>query len=246
MCSMQKKICLIVPCYNEEKRIDFKKFNAMDSLICYVFVNDGSSDNTLDLLNENINNFNCILDLKKNVGKAEATRQGILFLKTLPFFEKLEWVGYWDADMATPISEVENFIKYTNFYESRIDAIYGSRMYRLGSTIKRDFLRHILGRFFATVVALLFKIKSYDSQCGAKLFRRSVIEVAFADPFISKWIFDVEILLRLRNLNVIEYPLKEWCDVKGSKIKILPVAGRLLLDFVRMYRKYILAPKYLK
>lgn len=240
---MQKKICLIVPCYNEEERIVLKKFKAMDYLICYIFVNDGSSDNTLDLLNKNINDTNYILDLKRNVGKAEAIRQGILFLKTLPFFEELEWVGYWDADMATPISEVENFIRYTNFYESSIDAIYGSRVFKLGSTIKRNFLRHILGRFFTTAVALLFRIKSYDSQCGAKLFRRGVIDVAFADPFVSKWIFDVEILLRLSNYNVIEYPLKEWCDIKGSKLRILPVAGRLIFDFVRMYRRYILAPK---
>jgi glycosyltransferase involved in cell wall biosynthesis len=234
---MHKKIGLVIPCYNEENRINLKSFLKLESLT-YVFVNDGSTDKTLSLLQENIDNQNYVLNLDKNCGKAEAVRQGVLFLKNLPVFDGLEWIGYWDADMATPIEEVDNILKFVQFYE-HVDAVYGSRLYRLGSVIERSYLRHTLGRLFASVVSVLFKLKSYDSQCGAKMFRKEVLDLAFNEPFISRWIFDIEILLRLNEHNVIEYPLKKWRDVSGSTLNILPTAKKVVFDLIKIRKMYM-------
>lgn len=235
---MQTKICLIIPCYNEEKRLDFKSFVKHNPLISFIFVNDGSTDKTLSLLEENVVCPNYVLNIDQNVGKAEAIRQGIQYLQSFSHFQTMEWIGYWDADLSTPVQEVDNFIKFTQFYK-HVDAVCGSRLYRLGSHIERNYLRHILGRIFATAVEILFKIGSYDSQCGAKLFKKNIIDVVFKEPFISQWLFDVEILLRLKNYRVIEYPIKVWCDVKGSKLKILKVARKVIFDFIRIYMRYM-------
>ena len=103
----------------------------------------------------------------------------------------------------------------------------GARVQLLGRTILRNRYRHYLGRVFATVASVVLRMPVYDTQCGAKMFVSSEpIALAFRDPFISRWVFDVEILARLvcrGNVNpqvtICEYPLFEWHDVKGSKVK---------------------------
>jgi hypothetical protein len=85
----------------------------------------------------------------------------------------------------------------------------------------------------------------YDSQCGAKVFRSDVINVLFADPFVTQWLFDVEILVRLRNhlgserflKSAVEVPLTEWQEVGGSKLKLAHMA-RVPLELLRIRRKY--------
>jgi hypothetical protein len=88
-------------------------------------------------------------------------------------------------------------------------------------------------------VSVLFKLKSYDSQCGAKMFRKEVLDLAFNEPFISRWIFDIEILLRLNEHNVIEYPLKKWRDVSGSTLNILPTAKKVVFDLIKIRKMYM-------
>jgi len=235
---MQEKVCLIIPCYNEAERLDISLFSAFSENIFYLFVNDGSSDDTEALIRNSLSNNIFLLSLEKNYGKAEAVRRGMLHSMGLPFAKDLAWIGYWDADLATPLSEVPMFIRYTKNYETKIDAIWGSRIYRLGSDIKRSFLRHIFGRLFATAIAILLKVKSYDSQCGAKLFRPDVVSIAFREPFISRWIFDVELLKRLPGHAVIEYPLGAWSDVGGSKMNLVREIPRIVIDIIRIRLKY--------
>lgn len=238
---MPSKIFLIIPCYNEENRLKFKNFKNLDSTITYLYVNDGSTDNTLSLLKENVKYPNRILDLKVNVGKAEAVRKGVLYIRTFSNFKSFDWIGFWDADLASPVEEVLNFIRYKQFYNS-VDAIIGCRLYRLGSKIHRNYIRHIFGRIFATIISIFLKIDSYDSQCGSKIFRKNVLQIVFDEPFLSRWIFDVEILIRLKNYNVIEYPLIEWSDISGSKINLFKDSTKVILDLFRIYKKYIRKP----
>ncbi|MFC1566983.1 hypothetical protein ACFL4A_03985 [bacterium] len=108
----------------------------------------------------------------------------------------------------------------------------------MGSNIVRTYKRHILGRFFATLIGFTFKLKSYDTQCGAKLFHKSVINIVFMEPFISKWIFDIEIILRLKKYNVIEYPLLAWKDVKGSKLHLIRDFSIIIRDIIKLYSMY--------
>lgn len=235
---MQKRIFIIIPCYNEAKRLNVSLFKSCDPAISFMFVNDGSCDGTKLLLEQNFEDCHHVLNLEKNVGKAEAVRQGFLRLKSMPDFNEAEWVGYWDADLSTPLSEIRNFIKFADFYDNNVDAIFGSRVLRLGGNIKRNLIRHLLGRLFCSVMDMLFHFRCYDTQCGAKLFKCGAAEKAFQEPFVSRWIFDIEVLLRLRGCRQIEYPLKSWQDIGGSKIKLFGTFFRVVADIVRIYVKY--------
>ena len=239
MSSPLEKMCIIVPCYNEEKRLDIDKFKSFTGGCYFLFVNDGSKDDTVGLLSRNKQDNMFILDLKQNGGKAEAVRQGMLHVKTLPIYNEIEWVGFWDADLSTPLDELYNYLKYYNTFSPEADTIWGSRVRRLGSNIVRTYKRHILGRMFANVTSFFLKLKCYDTQCGAKLFKKELIDDGFTEKFISRWIFDVEILMRLKKYNIVEYPLNTWIDIAGSKIKMIPVAYRTFAEIFRIRKKYI-------
>ena len=115
MRNMSEKISIIIPCYNESERLDVEAFKRFEDQLHFLFVNDGSSDNTAEIIKRELGGKNCdILDLRLNCGKGEAIRRGYLYLKTLPVYEELSWVGYWDADLATPLSELNYFFSPEN------------------------------------------------------------------------------------------------------------------------------------
>ena len=235
---MKNKICLIIPCFNEENRIDLSSFETFSKDISFVFVNDGSTDGTLKLLEGHASNNILVYSLETNSGKAEAVRQGMLFAESSPALKDIEWFGFWDADLATPLNELGNFLLYKELFYPDAAAVFGSRIKRLGGNIRRSALRHLLGRIFATIFKLVFKVNSYDSQCGAKIFRREYVEKAFAGKFLSRWIFDVEIMIRLKDLNIVEYPLREWADVGGSKVMNVRNIITISRDIFRLWKKY--------
>ncbi len=235
-------IVLVVPCYNEEKRLDLEAFEeGAQGEIQVLFVDDGSKDNTVPRIQKfiegktNMHVHRC----PQNGGKAAAVREGMLHVAKHPMLSKATWVGYWDADLATPLWEVPNMVRYAAFYDNQVDSIWGSRVYRLGSRIVRSPHRHYLGRGFATVIAILLRVESYDSQCGAKLFRREHLETAFTENFLSNWIFDVEIMLRLKGKLLVEYPLRQWEDIPGSKVKIFKEVLRVFRDILKIRKKYL-------
>ena len=110
-------------------------------------------------------------------------------------------------------------------------------------------VRHYTGRIFATSVSLVLDLPIYDTQCGAKMFRCSeTTSVLFKDPFVSRWIFDVEIVARLLQERgpeafrgtrsvLVEFPLQEWEDVSGSKIRTTDFP-KALLDLWRIRSHY--------
>ena len=118
-------------------------------------------------------------------------------------------------------------------------------MKRLGSSIDRHLWRHITGRVFATFASVISRLPVYDSQCGAKLFRRHAVAIVFQEPFATQWLFDVEILVRLRNRlgmravleMVAEVPLKTWVDVSGSKLRVKHMLG-VPFDLLRIHGRY--------
>ncbi|WP_413561312.1 glycosyltransferase [Bdellovibrio sp. HCB209] len=234
-------IALIIPCYNEEKRLQIDEFLKIQNQgLEFFFVDDGSKDQTAQMIAKHAKTHPHIhlVRLEKNGGKAEAVRRGMLEVQKLSNSERFTWIGFWDADLATPLSELSKMLQYASLY-GHIDSIWCSRVYRLGADVQRSQLRHYLGRGFATLVGELLKIKSYDSQCGAKLFRPSTIQTAFSEKFIGKWVFDVEILLRLKNFVVIEYPVTVWKDVPGSKVKIHREIFRVFWEVLKIRKKYL-------
>ena len=225
------KTIIIIPCYNEYGRLkvdEFCRFIKENKGVEFVFVNDGSTDNTLInlelILKEHSNRVN-ILSNAKNEGKGEAVRKGMKYAITL----RPDFLGFWDADLATPLSAIWDLLLVFEQHPE-IKWVFGSRVKILGRRIIRKEIRHYVGRVFSTLASTILKLPIYDSQCGAKIFRNDYcLELALQDKFISRWIFDVELIARLSKLSfecgspkniIYEFPLNSWEDKTGTKIKI--------------------------
>lgn len=245
-----EKTCLVIPCYNESERLDKQAFlselsNNPD--LTLIFVNDGSKDATIDVLRSLHSNSSTgvqdrihILSYSQNQGKATAVQRGLLWADVLlnntaaPDFlndcetmgngiMEAKYFGFWDADLATPFSELTWF--YHLAKDSDPDMIIGSRVARLGSKIERTVFRHYSGRLFATFISQGLGWKVHDSQCGAKIFKSHLISICMDQPFKTSWLFDVEMLVRMKKHYgknatemILEVPIRTWNDVKGSKI----------------------------
>jgi dolichyl-phosphate beta-glucosyltransferase len=229
-----KTTIVVIPCYNEAERLDLEQFQTLlaEPGLSLLFVDDGSGDATLKILQNFAAKTNDVqvLPLSPNRGKAEAVRLGLLQALQC----EADVVGFIDADMATPSEEVLRLTKRA--HAENADAIIGSRIAYMGTDIDRSIGRHFLGRVFATAASIALDAKVYDTQCGAKFFRRSeLISRVIEEPFHSRWAFDVELLGRLlaEEAEIIEVPLQRWVDVPGSKIgfKSMVKAG---LDLVQI------------
>ncbi len=242
-----QKICVIIPCYNEEIRFpkkEFLDFLSSDTNIHFCLVNDGSKDQTIKLLNElqqHAPERIKVIDLPKNGGKAEAVRQGILQANAWKSFTAL---AYFDADFSAPLSQLflllEAFKKNSNSF-----FVFGSRVKRMGAIIHRSPKRHYLGRIFSTFASMMLKLPVYDTQCGAKLISSSEVNDIFAAPFISRWLFDIEIMARFIKKygkdkclqGFVEVPLEHWEEVGDSRIKSSHLV-KIPLELLRIKRRY--------
>jgi glycosyltransferase involved in cell wall biosynthesis len=236
------RIRLVVPCFNEARRLDpgaFLSFLAGRPDASLLFVDDGSRDQTPSILAGLAASGGGraeVLTLAANQGKARAVRQGVL----AALAGGAELVGYWDADLSTPLDTVGSFVETLDGRRD-IDLVMGARVKLLGRDIERLAVRHYAGRVFATAASIVLGLGVYDTQCGAKLFRSaSPMADAFREPFRSRWIFDVEILERcVRRLGpaaaaarIYEFPLARWHHAPGSKLMprhVLRAAWDLLL-----------------
>jgi dolichyl-phosphate beta-glucosyltransferase len=239
--NMSDKVLLIVPCFNESARLTTDKFLDCPKNIDILFADDGSTDNTGAVLEKIKNQRQGFSVFRANVNSGKANVIHLAYLHAVQTLNvsQYQWVGFWDADLATPLSEVNRFLIYQNSFSPKSGALFGCRLSRYGARINRSLFRHYLSRIFITMTDLLLGIKAYDSQCGAKLFKPKVAEVAFTKPFVSKWIFDLEIILRVGKENILEIPLFEWKEVAGSKIKIFRETFRIMSDLFRIKKTYL-------
>lgn len=239
---------MVVPCYNEEKRFpqaDFGKFLEHNSNTLLYLVNDGSKDNTLEVLEQFRAKYPQqvrVLDMEKNGGKAEAVRSGINHL--YKNYKRIGLIGFLDADLAT---KPEEWVLMANYlYEHvRYGAIVGSRIPRLGADIERKDNRSFLSSIVKMFIRLILQTNFQDTQCGAKIFHRSLIPSLFGVPFNTPWLFDVEIFMRLKKKfggnslrkGVLEYPLLYWSEIGDSKLK-LKDSIKIPMQLLAMYFKY--------
>lgn len=242
---------IVVPCFNEARRLPvqrFERFAETQPSIQFLMVNDGSTDETLETLegmaDRHDNRFS-VIDVQPNQGKAEAVRQGML----TAFKREPRYMGFWDADLATPLDAITDFVALLD-QRPELEMIFGSRVNLLGRSIQRSPVRHYLGRVFATSASVALGLAVYDTQCGAKLFRSSKgIQGLLAEPFITRWIFDVEIIARLVQARrgtelpqpedvIYEFPLHNWQDVAGSKVKPSDFP-KALFEIMRIYCRYL-------
>ncbi|MBT8278371.1 MAG: glycosyltransferase [Bacteroidia bacterium] len=237
--------CIVIPCYNEETRLPQEEYKSFletqhDTRIC--FVNDGSSDKTLIVLNELKSLFPekiNVLDLPNNQGKAEAVRQGVQFCNQ--HFDH-ELIAYLDADLATTLVECNRLMA---FITPEIQFVFGSRILKIGSKIERGKFRFLVGRMIATVISNILNLKVYDTQCGCKIFTKDVSHTLFKESFLSTWLFDVELFKRYvlmygheeAQKKMLEVPLKSWIDKGESKVN-MTYFFRMWWDLFQINRAY--------
>jgi len=256
---LSAKLALVVPCYNEAKRLNTMAFlGAVDqnAALHLIFVNDGSKDKTLDRLHalrelrpEKIT----VLDLPQNSGKAEAVRQGLQAAAKL----ELEYLGYWDADLATPMYAIEDMLKVADRLPD-LQVVFGSRRNIIGHKIYRAFSRRLVSRMCAFMASLAVGLPLGDTQCGAKILRNTPeVRAALREPFSAGWLFDVELFTRISRQSkepyrsFFEFPLVEWDEIPGSNVTTgailksgLVMARMIVVEFgVRVGRIFVRRPR---
>ena len=242
---LDKEICFVVPCYNEENRFlvsEYISFIKQFPNITICFVNDCSTDNTHNLLLQ-IKSLNedkvHIISYNENGGKAEAVRKGVLYCNSSLNHSH---VAYLDADLSTPLQEL---LRLSGYINEEIEFVFGSRIMIIGTKIERKFSRHLVGRIIATFISAILGIVVYDTQCGCKIFTKELSMHLFKEPFISKWLFDVELFARMINLfgkdralkKMLEVPLNEWINKEDSKVRIT-YFFRLWVDLLLINYRY--------
>ncbi|TWU40468.1 glycosyltransferase [Novipirellula artificiosorum] len=240
---------IVIPCFNEAMRFQEEPFAialSANPKLHLCLVNDGSTDETERVLQafcDKHNQRTTLISYHANRGKAEAVRAGILSCADQPY----EQLGYWDADLATPIEDLPLLVNSLN-HDPSLDMVLGSRVRMLGHQIERRMLRHYVGRAFATLASLSLDLPVYDTQCGAKVFRNAPWTIPlFQSPFVSGWAFDIELLSRYlvhckqagHQPKLLEVPLRQWHDVAGSKVSPIDgiKASAALLRLARSHRK---------
>lgn len=233
---------IVVPCYNEEQRLDGSTFVAFadeNPDIAFLFVDDGSRDGTRDVLARLSAQRPAQLfamALSHNSGKAEAVRQGLLQASTM----QADLVGYWDADLATPLDAIPDFLRVADKFQD-VSVIFGSRRPLLGHRIERTFFRRMVSKICSALAYQALRLPISDTQCGAKMFRNSVaLRASLGQAFVAGWLFDVELFSRLTKrvksaqTSFYELPLAEWDEVAGSKVsaKAILRAGVSMLRLI--------------
>ncbi len=229
------ELSVIIPAYNEEKRIR----KTLEGIVAYldrkkhnyeiIVVNDGSTDKTkdviLELARELGNKKIKVLDNPCNKGKGYSVKQGFLAATKL-------WILFTDADLSTPIEELETCIRYAG----NAAVVIGSRNLPMSQiVVKQPFLRSTLGRIFPFFVRVLLLPELHDSQCGFKLFRKDVATAIAQRQQIDGFCFDAEQLFIAKKLGFVikEVPIT-WSNDERSKIRVVRDSLLMFSDLLRI------------
>lgn len=227
-------LSVVIPAYNEARRI----LPYLQAIAAYMgqrdlsyeilVVDDGSRDDTARLVERAGTEYSHVrlIRLSRNSGKGAAVRAGMQAAQG-------ELQLFTDADGATPIQELERLEAAMN---NGADLAIGSRTlasrdsrYRVQARLHRT----LLGNLFNRIVRLLGIRDINDTQCGFKLFRKSVAQDLFSVARIDGYGFDLELLYiaQRRGYHIAEIPIN-WADQPGSKV-------RVLRDGLRMFRELL-------
>ena len=212
----------MVPFFNEASRWNPEYWDRLNHKNIFLyFVDDGSTDSTVDLLTT-VSHAH-LVTLEKNKGKAEAVRFGIY--TALNSGRNFDVVGFLDADGAFETSEVIGITEDApSIFAKGFHAIWTSRVKLSGHSIYRTKLRHLIGRIIGAFLATSLNDFPYDSQCGFKLYLvGDKMKESFLYQSQTRWFFELEHLANYgeqnqKLLKIWEVPLMSWVDIKGSKI----------------------------
>lgn len=242
MLLFMQNIAVIIPCYNEVLRLQpsmVAELLSQNEQVFIFFTDDGSTDGTPALLAQIQQLYPGkieIIRLDRNQGKGAAVFAGA---QAAMKQNKFNFIGYLDADFSTPPEQFNRL--FEKIKAPGVHFVFGSRLKTINRLISRKYYRHLFGRAITTIIDSRFRLGIYDTQCGAKIFSLAACKIIFTKPFVTKWLFDIEIFLRLRENELlskgIEMPLEEWKDVKGSKLKFIhfPLIG---WEIIKLFRNY--------
>lgn len=228
------KYSIVIPAYNESSRLG----STLDRVLAYlvnqhwdaevIVVNDGSRDNTAELVKQYAVNNPCIrlIENPGNRGKGYSVRNGMLNATG-------DLLLFSDADLSAPIEEAP---KLFDAIDSGADIAIGSRWLQPDTqTQRQSVLRQFYGRAFNFALRVLLRLKQKDTQCGFKAFTRSAAEKVFPLQQIERWGFDPELLYLARRsgLKVAEVPVA-WAHVEGTRISPLRDGMRMFGEVLKI------------
>ena len=212
---MRRSISIIIPAFNEEKRLPATLIAVLDYLhrsqwefAEVVVVDDGSRDHTADVAGRAGVR---VIANPGNYGKGYTVRHGMLEAQG-------EWSLFSDADLSTPIEELDRL--WTIAQRENAQVVIGSRAVdRSFIGVHQPFLRDRIGRLFNLLMRLITGLPFRDTQCGFKLFERQAARAIFSRQRLDGFGFDVEVLYIARRLGFkcLEVPVR-WNDVAGTKV----------------------------
>jgi dolichyl-phosphate beta-glucosyltransferase len=230
-------LSIVIPVYNEEKRIGA----TLDQILAYlakqsytrelILVDDGSSDKGIELASQKLSGHKefRVVSYGGNRGKGYALKQGILASRG-------EYVLFTDADLSTPITELDQMWSWlaptVGTPHETFPIVHGSRKMP-GAVLERHqpWLRENMGKVFTRLSNLLVVGQGItDVTCGFKAYRGEVARQVYALQSLYDWSFDAELIFIARQLG---YAIKEvpvhWHDEQGTKV-------RLVRDSIRAFQ----------
>ncbi len=245
--TVQPFLSIVIPAYNEERRLS----GSLEKVLAFlqsrdypaevIVVDDGSTDNTVGLVEGFMTRYPFVSIIKNDHrGKGYAVRTGMLAAQGT-------YVLFSDADLATPIDEVDKLLA---FLEDGYDIAIGSREGLGAQRINEPGYRHLMGRVFNLLVRLVAVGGFQDTQCGFKCFRHEVAQDLFqrvqlygAEAGLAKGGmvtgFDVEVLFLAlkRGYKVKEVPV-QWYYVATTNVSPLLDSVRMFTDVLRVRLNY--------
>jgi glycosyltransferase involved in cell wall biosynthesis len=233
------RLSIIIPAYNEEKRIpqmlrDYLVF-FHDQKVEFIVVLNGCRDNTRQVVQKlaDQNDSIRIIEIVAAVGKGAAVKQGFALANG-------QYVGFVDADGATEPQEFQKLIDALDQREQEYDGAIASRWKHGSQMIGRNALRKMVSLGFIIFVKLFFWMPFFDTQCGAKLFKREAIKAISPKLSVSNMAFDVELLFRAKRagLRIIEVPTnwinKDSSAMLGSPVGTMRTAYKMLYTLFKI------------
>jgi glycosyltransferase involved in cell wall biosynthesis len=234
-----KTISIIIPAYNEEKRLPatlekwqilLAKKNPNYKVAEIIIVDDGSKDKTISVAQYFKKSLPIkIIEVKPNKGKGNAVRAGVK--KAVG-----DLIFIYDADAAVLPEEIEKLLSKID----NADIVIGSRTAKDSKT-KMSFKRKLVGKCFHIICyPLLPKIK--DASCGAKLSKTDVAKKIFELQKIDRFAFDIEILWLAKKLN---FKIQEvgiiWQEIPNSKVNIIKDSFEMFFSVLGLYKRALLS-----
>ena len=242
---MIKSLSIIFPVFNEELRLN-SSFNHIKSFlkkekklkIEIIFVDDGSKDNSYNLIKKFIKNLKTknkvklkSLKSKNNLGKGAALKLGVKNAKN-------DWILTTDIDMSVSLFQISGWIK-KKLIDKKHSVYFGTRSHKK-SIVQRNFIRKILGDIGSILISIILNINIKDTQCGYKLYKKKLAKFVFSKLKNCGWDHDIELILLLKSkkVKIKELPVR-WVHKDNSKVNVLLDPIKMFIGIIVIRFRYL-------